>query len=84
MLSFTFDINILGGNKPIHDYITDLSTNDTNSLRNKNIIYVLGDNLCLIHPLKDMVSNISRTHKSPTIHLLITKPKSQWSIHWIN
>lgn len=40
MLSFTFDINILGGNKPIHDYITDLSTNDINSLRNKNIIYI--------------------------------------------
>uniref|UniRef100_U9SQ53 Uncharacterized protein n=1 Tax=Rhizophagus irregularis (strain DAOM 181602 / DAOM 197198 / MUCL 43194) TaxID=747089 RepID=U9SQ53_RHIID len=33
---------------------------------------------------KDVISDINRTHKTPTIRPSITKPKSQWSIHWHN
>ncbi|CAB4473563.1 unnamed protein product [Rhizophagus irregularis] len=46
--------------------------------------YVLSNNLRLIHPLNDVVCDISRTHKSPSIIPAITTPKSQWSIHWNN
>ncbi|EXX59851.1 hypothetical protein RirG_185290 [Rhizophagus irregularis DAOM 197198w] len=46
--------------------------------------YVLSNNLRLIHPLNDVVCDISRTHKSPSIIPAITIPKSQWSIHWNN
>ncbi|UZO00373.1 uncharacterized protein OCT59_011507 [Rhizophagus irregularis] len=117
-INFTFDINILGGNTPIRDYMSDLSTADIQSLKAKNIIYmdqvissdgnyllswpdvkrnnnnnysgpiptwykkltdnyVLSNNLRLIHPLNDVVCDISRTHKSPSIIPAITIPKSQ-------
>ncbi|UZO07888.1 uncharacterized protein OCT59_028159 [Rhizophagus irregularis] len=124
-INFTFDINILGGNTPIRDYMSDLSIADIQSLKAKNIIYmdqvvssdgnyllswpdvkrnnnnnysgpisawykkltdnyVLSNNLRLIHPLNDVVCDISRTHKSPPTMPAITTPKSQWSIHWNN
>uniref|UniRef100_U9TQZ6 Uncharacterized protein n=1 Tax=Rhizophagus irregularis (strain DAOM 181602 / DAOM 197198 / MUCL 43194) TaxID=747089 RepID=U9TQZ6_RHIID len=123
--NFTFDINILGGNTPIRDYMSDLTAADIQSLKAKNIIYmdqvmssdgnyllswpdvkrnnndnykenipawynnlannyVLSNNLRLIHPLNDVVSNINRIHKSPQLILAISEPKFQWTIHWNN
>ncbi|PKK75311.1 hypothetical protein RhiirC2_736906, partial [Rhizophagus irregularis] len=38
--NFTFDINILGGNTPIRNYMSDLSAADIQSLKAKNIIYM--------------------------------------------
>ncbi|GET58235.1 ribonuclease H-like domain-containing protein [Rhizophagus irregularis DAOM 181602=DAOM 197198] len=40
-------------------------------------IYVLSDNLRLTHPLKDVISVINRTHKSPRITPAITSPKCE-------
>ncbi|CAB5210261.1 unnamed protein product [Rhizophagus irregularis] len=46
--------------------------------------YVLSNNLRLIHPLNDVITDINRTHASPSITPAISTPKSQWTIHWNN
>ncbi|PKK81004.1 hypothetical protein RhiirC2_767528 [Rhizophagus irregularis] len=94
--NFTFDINILDqvtssdGNYLLSWPDVNENNNDNykgnipawyNNLANN---YVLSNNLRLIHPLNDVVSDINRTHKSPQIVPAISEPKFQWTIHWNN
>ncbi|CAB5179190.1 unnamed protein product [Rhizophagus irregularis] len=70
----------------------DVKRNNNNNFKGiipswyQNLVnnYVLSNNLRLIHPLNDVISDINHTHKSPLIVPAVSSPKSQWSIHWNN